>query len=430
MKKIIALALVAILLFGFSANAALAADRTPIAEELNQLGLLQGTEKGYSLERAPTRAEALTMLIRLLGVEKDALAGTWETPFTDVPTWAEPYVGYAYTNGITKGTTETTFGASSVCSAQMYTTYVLRALGYSDSAGGDFEYSSAVEFAQSAGLISSGSANAEQFNRAELVEVSYNALFANSKGSDTILLQDLVIKGAVSADSAASIFAQLELQQELIEVLSAANAQDISYSGNISVKSAGVVSAEATFAVKVQDENLTAALQGNFSGDNYKFYVKDGHVYLDVAKIPGYIEVPMTGKLNLEKLVAILPTDELDTDTAVTPADYAGISITKTSDESGVSYTIGLGDLLSIYQDEIYEDVSGLSGSVTIKIGTDGLIEGLSGKLEYVNSDNSVDSVLFEATYTAGLTIEIPSAVDGYGDLTDLFIQAVAELLQ
>lgn len=58
----------------------------------------------FELGRAMTRSEAVTMLVRLLGRENEALSGKWETPFTDVPAWAEPYVGLAYENGLTTGT--------------------------------------------------------------------------------------------------------------------------------------------------------------------------------------------------------------------------------------------------------------------------------------------------------------------------------------
>ena len=43
------------------------------------------------------------MLTRLLGAEKTALAGNWKHPFTDVPQWADKYVGWLYQNGLTKG---------------------------------------------------------------------------------------------------------------------------------------------------------------------------------------------------------------------------------------------------------------------------------------------------------------------------------------
>lgn len=64
------------------------------AQLLYNLGLFQGSgtnEDGsprFALERAPTRAEAVTILVRLLGAEEAAQAQTWTTPFTDVPDWA------------------------------------------------------------------------------------------------------------------------------------------------------------------------------------------------------------------------------------------------------------------------------------------------------------------------------------------------------
>lgn len=68
------------------------------AQLLYNLGLFQGSgtnEDGsprFALERAPTRAEAVTILVRLLGAEEAAQAQTWTTPFTDVPDWAQSYV--------------------------------------------------------------------------------------------------------------------------------------------------------------------------------------------------------------------------------------------------------------------------------------------------------------------------------------------------
>ena len=54
-------------------------DRNAMAEALQSLSLFRGTGSGigsgYELEKTPTRAEALIMLIRMLGEEKAALAG-------------------------------------------------------------------------------------------------------------------------------------------------------------------------------------------------------------------------------------------------------------------------------------------------------------------------------------------------------------------
>ena len=82
-----------------------------LAQELKELGLFRGvSDTDFDLESAPTREQAVTMLIRLLGKENEALNGTWKHPFTDVSSWADPYIGYAYENGLTLGISDTKFG--------------------------------------------------------------------------------------------------------------------------------------------------------------------------------------------------------------------------------------------------------------------------------------------------------------------------------
>ncbi|OEG00142.1 hypothetical protein BHF71_05940 [Vulcanibacillus modesticaldus] len=80
------------------------------AEALKELGLFQGSDKGFELERQPTRVEIAVMMVRLLGVEQEVLKGNYEHPFVDVPNWADKYVGYLFQNNITKGLSEDTFG--------------------------------------------------------------------------------------------------------------------------------------------------------------------------------------------------------------------------------------------------------------------------------------------------------------------------------
>ena len=125
---------------------AFAAEDTACAERLDALGLFRGTEAGYELDRAPTRAEAGVMLVRLLGAEEEAQALTYTAPFTDLMGWEQPYVQYLYENGLTTGVSETDFAPNEPCSAQMYAAFLLRALGYSEAAG-DFSYAAAVDAA-------------------------------------------------------------------------------------------------------------------------------------------------------------------------------------------------------------------------------------------------------------------------------------------
>ena len=142
-RKLLAVLLILVLLVSLApaafAAAQPAADEAQLAAEtLHDLGLFQGVgtnadgTPNFSLTRAPTRQEAVTMLVRLLGAEQEALAGDWEIPFTDVDAWARPYVGYAYANGLTQGTGATRFGGASTVTATQYLTFVLRALGYTN----------------------------------------------------------------------------------------------------------------------------------------------------------------------------------------------------------------------------------------------------------------------------------------------------------
>ena len=97
------------------------------AQMLYDLGLFKGTDKGFALEKSLTRAEASVMLTRLLGAEKTALAGNWKHPFTDVPQWADKYVGWLYQNGLTKGVSATLYGSQRNVTCGQYCIFLTRA---------------------------------------------------------------------------------------------------------------------------------------------------------------------------------------------------------------------------------------------------------------------------------------------------------------
>lgn len=176
------------------------------ADQLKDLGLFQGTEQGYELDRAPTRAEAATMLVRLLGKEDEAKKLEYTAPFTDLAGWEKPYVQYLYDNGLTTGATATTFEPEEGCSAQMYTTFLLRALGYSDKADGDFTYAEAVTFGESVGLVDYANCDQDNFLRDHVAAMSLTALNTSVKSDkDTVLLEKLVEDGAVASDKASGM---------------------------------------------------------------------------------------------------------------------------------------------------------------------------------------------------------------------------------
>lgn len=163
------------------------------ANRLYALGLFQGVgslpdgSPNFDLDRAPNRHEAVTMLVRLLGKEEEAKSGTWTTPFTDVASWAKPYVGYAYANGLTNGTSDTTFGGSATVTAAQYITFVLRALGYDS--GKDFQWDRAWELSDKIGLTDGRyHANTTGFLREDLAIISADALDVSLKSGDMTLL--------------------------------------------------------------------------------------------------------------------------------------------------------------------------------------------------------------------------------------------------
>ena len=161
------------------------------AYDLSLLGLFRGSDKGFELNRAPSRAEASVMLLRLMGLEAEAVAlGPQMTcPFTDVNAFYAPYIAYLYESGLTQGTSGTTFSPDTTMSAQQYLTFVLRAMGYDDAAG-DFDWRTAPQAAVNFGILTQQEGDmmlGTTFNRGTMAYASYRALFAQLKTGERLL---------------------------------------------------------------------------------------------------------------------------------------------------------------------------------------------------------------------------------------------------
>lgn len=117
------------------------------------------------------------MLVRLLGKEQEALSTQAQGVFDDVSAtdWSVLYVEYCYTNGVTKGTSETTYSPEDTLSGSEYLTLVLRALGYNA-----VEPETAGDAAATYGLADRTEAQeicaAETLTRDTMVYISYQAL--------------------------------------------------------------------------------------------------------------------------------------------------------------------------------------------------------------------------------------------------------------
>lgn len=173
-------------------------DYNAMARAIRDLHLFRGTEvatgEGFELENPATRIQALIMFIRVLGEEEEALAWQGEIPFKDVLDWAKPYVGYAYEKGYTNGISPTAFAPDMAATAQQYTEFVLRAMGYSST--DNIDLSDTLLRAWKAGVLTEGEmehlGSLSAFTRAEMVYISYYALFAELPDGDTLAesLQD------------------------------------------------------------------------------------------------------------------------------------------------------------------------------------------------------------------------------------------------
>lgn len=200
-QKITTFILILILtLIPITTNGATYSSYEDYAKSLRSLGIFVGTDTGFELDRAPTRLEGIAMLVRLLGVEDEAMAmkGT-AIPFTDVPYWGSGYVAYAYKNGLTYGISKTKFGSSNSIDAKAYLTFLLRSLGYNDVAG-DFNYSNALQFSKDLGLLNTELYNtllSNPFLRAHVAVTSYDALKFPTKGTDVPLIDKLMAEGKI-----------------------------------------------------------------------------------------------------------------------------------------------------------------------------------------------------------------------------------------
>ncbi len=292
MKKTISLLLSLVLVLAL-ALPALAADYESAADDLNAIDLFRGTGWGYELDRAATRPEAAAMLVRLLGAEEEAMnqyeAGLISHPFGDVASWADPYVAWLYANALTKGVSATAFGSNLNCTDQMYCTFLLRSLGYTEESG-DFTYNGALTKATELSLYDPF-LMADGFLRDEMAAVSCQALATPVKGGGQLLVEKLIDDGAVDAKAAAGFVARANAWQRLDAILAASDAAD-AVAMSLKVKTtavSGTIQSSADtsmdLAVRITGAVVAMAASGTSTASgqssSFGYWLKDGVLYLD-----------------------------------------------------------------------------------------------------------------------------------------------------
>lgn len=195
-KRLFSLFLALVLLCGALAGPASAATQqgTAAANELYRLGLFKGAgtlpdgSPDFDLDGYANRAQAVVMLVRLLGGEEEALDRHYSHPFTDAG-WAGDYLGYAYQNKMVNGRSDTFFDSDSRVSAADFLTMLLRAMGYSQ-----VDWQDPYPTARVVGMDWSGE---RDFRRGDMAYICQSALSCRPSGSSQTLYQSLEAQGAL-----------------------------------------------------------------------------------------------------------------------------------------------------------------------------------------------------------------------------------------
>lgn len=448
MKRKLRMVLAGVLAVASLAMTAGAASYDNCADRLSDLGLFQGTGNGYQLDRAPTRAEAATMLVRLLGAEAEAEELDYSAPFTDLDDWQKPYVQYLYDNGLTTGATATTFEPEDTCSAQMYTTFLLRALGYSDAAGGDFTYTGAVDFGKSIGLVDYANCNETNFLRDHVAAMSLTALNTAVKDdADTKLLEKLVEDGAVAASAADEMLAFFDNYDAYVAATAAMNEEtkmDISadVSANVTVADQQVMSLSMPMDMKMDmdlenmdqsrismtgkmdmqiDEALVEAGAETSVSQDVAYYYTDGVYYMNLGdqkvKMDMSFEDAMAQVSGLDQMQNSEPICLIDS------IDVSGSTMTVTYSGAGMSGLVNdvLGEMgMDTDTAGVDVQIGDVTSSVTISNGT---IRSMDIDMQITMTVDGVAMMMdmtMDCTVNATgdrVTVDIPDDLDSYTDL-------------
>ena len=136
LKRALSLALASVMVLGMTVVGT-GASYTDVTSKQNQeaievlqaVGIMVGDNNGnFNPDQKVTRNEMAVVMSNLMDYRAATYAGT--SPFTDVPSWAEPYVAACWTNGITSGYTKTTYGGSDTVTTSQAALMLMKALGY------------------------------------------------------------------------------------------------------------------------------------------------------------------------------------------------------------------------------------------------------------------------------------------------------------
>ena len=137
LKRALSLGLTAAMISGLMVMGTSAASYADVTSEnnveaievLEAVGIMIGDENGnFNPDQNVTRNEMAVVMSNLMEYNVASYKDT--SPFTDVPSWAEPYVAACWTNGITAGYSDTIYGGSDTVTTAQAALMLMKALGY------------------------------------------------------------------------------------------------------------------------------------------------------------------------------------------------------------------------------------------------------------------------------------------------------------
>ena len=189
LKRALSLALASVMVLGMTVVGT-GASYTDVTSKQNQeaievlqaVGIMVGDNNGnFNPDQKVTRNEMAVVMSNLMDYRAATYAGT--SPFTDVPSWAEPYVAACWTNGITSGYTKTTYGGSDTVTTSQAALMLMKALGYfqySSDFGSDWQFATVKQATKIDLFDDVDSGVREAMTRNDLAQLVLNALEAGT----------------------------------------------------------------------------------------------------------------------------------------------------------------------------------------------------------------------------------------------------------
>ena len=194
LKRALSLGLTAAMISGLMVMGSSAASYADVTSEQNQeaievlqaVGIMVGDENGnFNPDAQVTRNEMAVIMSNLMDYRVATYSGT--SPFTDVPSWAEPYVAACWTNGITAGYSATTYGGSDTVTTAQAALMLMKALGYFQYAsdfGSDWQLETVSQATKIDLFTDVDSGVREAMTRNDLAQLVLNTLKAGTVEAD------------------------------------------------------------------------------------------------------------------------------------------------------------------------------------------------------------------------------------------------------